>query len=556
MTLLNPFCIARRRSSRRLGRLLLLASAAISLIPEIAGAIEKSDQTSLSITQQRELESGISGLVQDVIQENKLTVGNSLTSKPKVSYDLTTKVVTIDLGRGAVPKKYTPDFDEELHLIETNVFETIGKNIKVEAVHFLFGGVDIYYFFPEERGPDQDSSKSSNTAVPTTTASPVVLISAGHGWYKRYPTSATKAYWTYQRPTIAGQVEDLQTPIFASTLFSAMTNRSSDVTKYLARSTSTDPYNDACTGDPLVCPQFNNMAAKYYIKSILPENTEIWNSYSLEDANHPQAHEYDDIRSRPKYANYLLADQMISLHTNAASTAGTPQTTASGTRVFYHEGRATSATLASNISCAMKEIINANAGYSTWGTSSQPSTGYGENRYAQMPAVVVEVGFKDNQTDAAAMLDSTFQTLAAKGIEKGARLTREGKSCVPFTITSIPDVSGPRDGSDIPASINFAGFPQFPVTREISIVSCPNGSTCTDGTQVYSEKVPSPLASVFHCTGSSSETMVYTWSTSLTDADGVKTEPVEHKLTCTPTPSVAGKSNVTAERAPIGADAS
>ena len=105
MTLLNPFCIARRRSSRRFGRLLLLASAAISLIPAIAGAIEKSDQTSLSITQQRELESGISGLVQDVIQENKLTVGNSLTSKPKVSYDLTTKVVTIDLGRGAVPDR-------------------------------------------------------------------------------------------------------------------------------------------------------------------------------------------------------------------------------------------------------------------------------------------------------------------------------------------------------------------------------------------------------------------------------------------------------------------
>jgi hypothetical protein len=163
----------------------------------------------------------------------------------------------------------------------------------------------------------------------------------------------------------------------------------------------------------------------------------------------------------------------------------------------------------------------------------------------------VETGYHTNPDDALALKDDTFVQAAMKGVEKGYRLHKAGKSCVPFSITSVPDVSGPRGGPAIPGKIYFAGFPQFPLSWKLENVSCSTGNTCTGLTGTYSSEVPSPLSFTFSCSGSSSTTTVSTWKSTLIDADGVKTGSVEHKLTCTPSSTASAKGIPPAEHASI-----
>src|SRR3546814_2149544 len=88
-----------------------------------------------------------------------------------------------------------------------------------------------------------------------------------------------------------------------------------------------------------------------------------------------------------------------------------------------------------------------------------------------MPSVVLEVGFHTNSSDAAALKDPAFREAAMKGVEKGLRLKAEGKTCEPFKIASIPNVSGPHN-TDIPAEIHYKGYPQFPVEQTTENVGC------------------------------------------------------------------------------------
>ncbi len=149
------------------------------------------------------------------------------------------------------------------------------------------------------------------------------------------------------------------------------------------------------------------------------------------------------------------------------------------------------------------------------------------------------------------MKDPDFQQLAMKGVEKGYRLTKRSLACVPLTINSIPDVTGPRGGPKIPVDVDYAGFPQFPLTLSIENISC-SSRYCTGGAVTYSEEMPSPLQFTFSCNGSSSNNSTSTWSSTLTDADGVKTEPVEHQLTCTPSSSTVAKRGTFSESVTVG----
>src|SRR3546814_10202652 len=99
----------------------------------------------------------------------------------------------------------------------------------------------------------------------------------------------------------------------------------------------------------------------------------------------------------------------------------------------------------------MKELIHVQAAYKNFNVANQAvvAGNYGENNRARMPSVVLEVGFHTNSSDAAALKDPAFREAAMKGVEKGLRLKAEGKTCEPFKIASIPNVSGPHN-TDIP----------------------------------------------------------------------------------------------------------
>lgn len=127
-------------------------------------------------------------------------------------------------------------------------------------------------------------------------------------------------------------------------------------------------------------------------------------------------------------------------------------------------------------------------------------------------------------------MDPVFREAAMKGV--GFRLKAEGKTCEPFKIASIPNVAGSHN-TDIAANIHYKGYPQFPVEQKTENVSCPGTWSCSSYNKVHTAS-ESPLEFNFHCTASpATPTATFEWRTTLTDADGVVTNVIQHSSTCT-----------------------
>ncbi|QWP75779.1 hypothetical protein J5226_19530 [Lysobacter sp. K5869] len=125
--------------------------------------------------------------------------------------------------------------------------------------------------------------------------------------------------------------------------------------------------------------------------------------------------------------------------------------------------------------------------------------------------------------------------------EKQAHIANYGKR---FQILSLANVAGPQ-GVDIPARVFYDGTPKFPVQRKTKIVECASGWSCSDYNGTYSSAAPSPLTFNFKCTPSSPmATATFRWRTTLTDANGVITNAVDHTSTCTkPATAKAGSAH-------------
>lgn len=107
-------------------------------------------------------------------------------------------------------------------------------------------------------------------------------------------------------------------------------------------------------------------------------------------------------------------------------------------------------------------------------------------------------------------------------------------------ITGIPNVSGPQRVV-ISAKIFYAGAAPFPLTRETINISCPGGWSCGPYNGNFPVNAPSPLTFNFKCTNTGDlPTSTFGWRTTLIDANGVRTNAVDHTSTCT---SPAGASS-------------
>ncbi len=112
------------------------------------------------------------------------------------------------------------------------------------------------------------------------------------------------------------------------------------------------------------------------------------------------------LRVRVDEANSWGADYFVSIHTNASV-----QRSANGTEVLVYSQPSTSANLAEDILRELTEIT----GLSSRGVKSRP--GLYVLRKTYMPAVLVELGFISNPSDAARMRDNP--SLFARGIYQG-----------------------------------------------------------------------------------------------------------------------------------------
>ncbi len=235
----------------------------------------------------------------------------------------------------------------------------------------------------------------------------------------------------------------------------------------------------------------------------------------------------EDIRARPKFANFIKADALISLHTN-----GSDNSSVRGVEVYYHQDKPENKALADSMLCYMQEIVSAQEGYGEFPFRRPARAGrHGENRIGVMPSVIVEIAYHSNPEDALALQDPAFRTAAMKGVEKGYRLWREGKGCTPLALQRVTDTTLPSHAvGDV--EVHFEGHPQFPVTVEITSLYCPPGWTCEGGQEVRREPQDSPLTFEIEC-GRGNQTRTLLWQTVLRDDDGVASKPVEHRLTCT-----------------------
>lgn len=508
---------------------ILVFSLSLSLFAASFTTLAAVPMAQLSTEQRLQTEAMLTQQIQRLVDLQERVEGQGKFVKAQAYLDQSRGFVLIDLSKNYLPT-YREALEDLTHEFIVEVLFLLKDSITVHGVLFTYGGKDVYDYFPDER-PEPIQERVPPKRTPREDASllggrdDLVVISADHGRYLDFGKLGNGPQtWRWQRPTVSnGIIEDTNTPHFANALSHWLFWRSyDDVITSFPRSTSSAIH--APSGE-----EWWKVAGRYHLQSILPNNPEVWDFGGRD----PKLADYNkDINSRPKYANYLDATAVIHLHSNA----GTPS--ARGTEVYYHDGREQSRLLGDSILCSMKEIIQANDAYADFPVDSisRATDNKGENSLAFMPSVIVEVGYHTNATDAAALLDPAFRNASMKGVEKGYRLYRQGIPCRAFEITNIPDVTGPHN-TDIPAQVHYLGNPQFPVIRKTEVVSCASGWNCGNYNQTYVDSTPSPLTFNFHCATSSSSrpAATFRWRTTLTDADGVVTNAVEHSSTCTPT---------------------
>ena len=160
----------------------------------------------------------------------------------------------------------------------------------------------------------------------------------------------------------------------------------------------------------------------------------------------------DDIRARPKFADYRGSDIYIAHHTNAGG-GGTANGTETwrDTAMEYPAHVANSLTLANKVQAsvvnAIRDMYPGEGGWANRGVKDSAG-GFGEIRIPNRPAILIELAFHDNcSRDAAYLTDNFFRSVAEWGLYRGV--------CEYFgTVPSWDKYSGEYVSDTIPATMN------------------------------------------------------------------------------------------------------
>ncbi|WP_325166996.1 N-acetylmuramoyl-L-alanine amidase [Stenotrophomonas sp. S39] len=447
---------------------------------------------------------------QEILNGYRLRESKSLGATVSASVDISQRRMVIRFGPGILPMEDDHSLEEmEQYLRNTLEGYVLQAGVGEVEIVVLYEGKLYWEHFPR-------SVIAPRQAVPRQTGGSAI-VSAGHGLLRVHPG----LQWEFQRPEWHGIREDLITPGYADELARLLADRGG-LTVHRARRVGNDVHPDSMQ-------PWQEMSARYNLRNLLPERTDIWHHFAGSNRNDREV--LDDIRARPYYANHLGVDAMLSIHTNA----GDP--VARGTRVHYHASKPGDRLLADITLCYMREIINSQDGYVEFPVPrSGAAAGHGENSFAAMPSLVVEVAFHTNAADAAALQDPVFRTASMKGVEKGYRLFREGKDCLPLKAEPIGGIHLSAGGSK-QVDVVFEGYPQYPIELITTNVGCPPGWTCTDGRVRIETPDAKPSQITLRCENAGSAPIF--WDTQVVDDDGVKSPPVRHWVQCTRRPGGA-----------------
>lgn len=464
----------------------------------------------LSATQQvrdADLDAVLTTEAQRILGTIELIDGQQREGIATASADTLTGVITVQLPATFLPDDYGAGFEDQLDQFRTSIVFLAGKALDVSEVRFLFDGRTIEDHFPDV--VEEELEARAGVARRAGEAR-MAFVAASHGLYYHHGYRD----WRVQRPSPQGVQEDFITPSYADELQRLLEERGS-VSVHRPRVGRDGMHADSGQ-------EWWKLAARYHIKDMYPQQTRIWNSkgdriYGLRDYD-------EDINSRPLLANHLGSDVAIHLHTN-----GNDYPQPRGVEVVAQPGRPEDARLASTVLCSMQEQVRSIPNYAEFPFAARPVfTNKAENRLARMPSVIVEMAYHSNPDDAAALQDPAFRSASMKGVEKGYRLFRLGKTCEPFVLQPIPDVSL-ATGTSQEITLPFAGHPQFPVTMEFTTANCSSPGACRPSMTAFND--PSlPITARMRCRGSL--TGEARWSVVLRDVDGVATAPVEFRQTC------------------------
>jgi N-acetylmuramoyl-L-alanine amidase len=123
------------------------------------------------------------------------------------------------------------------------------------------------------------------------------------------------------------------------------------------------------------------------------------------------------LTERPEIANRNGADFFISIHINSNKVANS----ASGSISFFHGGRPMGELLASCIENELKRVSGLPS-MGVWSDRRIYNSGFAVLRLAKMPAVLLELGFVNNNRDRARLATAEYQAVAARAIVKGIKV--------------------------------------------------------------------------------------------------------------------------------------
>jgi N-acetylmuramoyl-L-alanine amidase len=311
----------------------------------------------------------------------------------RLNLNFSREVLELGLGSGA--------FEAFAHEIDEAASAVLETELRTFDLYILIDGVPLERLFESKENvsvPPVARDAVLLPAPPVRSAHALsgrrVAISPGHGYY------FTGSIWGLQRPFLQGIVEDFVNHDFVTILNNLLVADGADV-----RSTRNLDRN-AGNGESGF-PKWQE-AARYHVKA-LGADPSVWNESGF-------THLEQDIRCRPRYANAIEAELLVSIHNNGGGGTGTETLYDTG-NAFAAQNKRLADVLHASVMNAIRRDYNP-----TWRDRLVKgfNGSYGENRLATRPAVILEIAFMDMpMPDNAALQDERFKRLVATAIRDG-----------------------------------------------------------------------------------------------------------------------------------------
>jgi hypothetical protein len=182
----------------------------------------------------------------------------------------------------------------------------------------------------------------------------------------------------------------------------------------------------------------------------------------------------------------------------------------------------------------MKEAIQSDAQFAGYTVPLTPSVvrGKGENTFAKVPSMIVEVGFHTNVSDAKILQDPKFQKLSMRGVAKGMRLFREGASCAPFVVSQFKSMTGVV-GKDVHTPIHVFANPVYPIRLITTWLNCPAGRDCKPTAKpIYSQTEADAYRFRHLCWRGDEAKPPAEFRVEAEDLDGLRTPSITYQVNC------------------------